>query len=103
MRLTLNFTDGTVTIERHPYSLDQLKEFLIAHYPELVSKFVICAIRSGTYGGIAFTYDWKEIIRRAHVTVLPIHHFLTHNPSAQHDPEQQNSCAAFLKHETPGY
>lgn len=92
MKLTLNFADGVVNIDRHPYDLDKLKRFLIAHYPELVSRFVVCAIRSRSYGGVAFTYDWKEIIRRAHATVLPIHHFLTYNPSAQHDPEQHNAA-----------
>lgn len=120
MKLTINYTTDTVSINRSVYLLDDLKYFLLHRYPHLVQRFVIRAIETpptfqytrGYHNGelktisrvikrgnVYFTYDWKEIFRRAQFAVLPIYQFIQHthpltNPptTAQPIPDQPKAA-----------
>lgn len=116
MRLSIQYDKDMVCIDRHCYQLDELRNFLIQHYPQLVQQFFIKAVhRPGHYmreivtrngpkiriqreinhhGHTVFVYDWLEIFRRAERTVLPIRDFTfkykpvkTRGP--MRNPEQQ--------------
>lgn len=106
MTFSVNFTRDCIFIERQSYPLDDFKSFLIKRYPILVQQCFIRAIhkpgiqrtstivRCGQFvrietdiyhnGRTVFTYDWKEIFRRAATSVLPLHDFvlLKHGGSA---------------------
>jgi hypothetical protein len=85
MRLTLNHTSDTVTIAQHQYHVATLKQFLINHYPALVTAFMVKAICVNKK--TQFTYDWIEIFKRCERTILPLHDFTAiHKPLETVEP-----------------
>lgn len=91
MKVVLHHSSDMVLIENRLYDLDDLKRFLINHYPALVIQCYVKAITKShhRYPRTVFTYDWNDIIKRAGNAVLPIHDFLIHNKAGRRYPDQQ--------------
>lgn len=68
MKITLNYRNDTVVIDRRKIPFDLLRQYLLKRHSDLCSKNFVKAIK--TRRGVIFTYDWENIFHIVRTTTI---------------------------------